>query len=48
MKVQNKGQQILKVTSNKQTGTWEVILITQQSKPVVNHILVWKTTPELT
>ena len=39
MSVQNNGQQILKFTRNKKTGIWEVTLITQQSKPVVNNIL---------
>ena len=45
--VQNNGQQILKFTRNKKTGIWEVTLITQQSKPVVNKIMDQTTRPEL-
>ena len=39
MSVQKNGQQIIKVTRNKQTGMWEIPLETQQSKVVVNEIM---------
>ena len=45
--VQNNIQKKLRGTRNKQTGMWEVTLLTKQSKPTVNNILAQTTKPEL-
>ena len=44
---QKNGQKIIKVTRNKQTGMWEVLLETQLSEVVANTILEQTTKPEL-
>ena len=45
--VQNNGKKILRGTSKKKTGMWEVPILTQQSKPTVNTILSQTSKPEL-
>ena len=47
MPVHKNGQEIIKDTSNKKTGMWEVPLETQQAESMTNNIMEQTSKPEL-